>query len=390
MNINFKQPKYILPLVLLAPILFIGYQIGGMIDFEADKPEEQQVTVGEINVDMPKPNMEGKDLKTKYQNMLEGFGKEGDYAAVQNIEQEEENNPLLKSVYTDEEIQKMDSLNAQSKRMQEELNQMRAVQNGSNQYMPNYSNNNQPENHNANSSPSNANQAYIDELLLLQKIAKGEEILTPEQQQEREEAKRLKKEKEEERKRIEEENKPKVAVKADDISSSHFNTIQNQENNTRLIKAMIDQETKVVDGSRIKIKLMDNIVIENVTIPKGTYLYAIVDGFSAQRVRATVSSIIINDEHVKLALNIYDTDGMQGIYVPNSSFRDMTKEAGAAAMQSNININSTSSGEQNMEDVAMQALQNVYQATSNALSRKITENKATIKYNTTVYLINDN
>ncbi len=42
------------------------------------------------------------------------------------------------------------------------------------------------------------------------------------------------------------------------------------------------------------------------------------------------------------------------------------------------------------EMMALQALQNVYSSATNALSQNFRKNKATIKYNTIVYLINSN
>ena len=40
------------------------------------------------------------------------------------------------------------------------------------------------------------------------------------------------------------------------------------------------------------------------------------------------------------------------------------------------------------EIIALQALQNMYQSASSAVSKNIRKNKAKIKYNTIVYLIN--
>jgi hypothetical protein len=96
----------------------------------------------------------------------------------------------------------------------------------------------------------------------------------------------------------------------------------------------------------------------------------------------------VKDKFLKIHLSVYDLDGMQGFYVPESAFRDMMKNAGSAAMQSNISFDSGSSGI-SAEALALQALQNVYQSTSSAVSQAIKKNRAKIKYNTIVYLINE-
>ena len=43
-------------------------------------------------------------------------------------------------------------------------------------------------------------------------------------------------------------------------------------------------------------------------------------GFSSGRVKGNITSILIEDELVKVSLSLYDTDGMEGLYVPNSQF----------------------------------------------------------------------
>ena len=87
-------------------------------------------------------------------------------------------------------------------------------------------------------------------------------------------------------------------------------------------------------------------------------------------------------------LSVYDRDGIEGFFIPKSSFRDFSRQAGAQALgQSNVNITNNS---ESVEGVAIQALQGVYQSATSAISRKIQENKAKIKYNTIIYLINDN
>ena len=174
-----------------------------------------------------------------------------------------------------------------------------------------------------------------------------------------------------------------------DAGAEKFNTIdQQKEVDEPLIKAMIDKTTKAHEGTRLRFKLLDDVMIKNVKLKKGTYLYGIVTGFGQQRVMATITSILVKDKFVKVNLSVYDNDGMEGFYVPESAFRDMMKDAGAQAMQNNISFNGGYDSELSGEAIALQALQNMYQSASNAISGNIRKNKAKIKYNTIVYLIN--
>jgi conjugative transposon TraM protein len=199
---------------------------------------------------------------------------------------------------------------------------------------------------------------------------------------------------EEERKRLAEERKkkevkPELVMKAEDKNAGMFNTINDQqEADAPLIKAMIDKTTKAHEGTRLRFKLLDDVIIKDVRLKKGTYLYGIVTGFGQQRVMASISSILVGDKFIKVSLSVFDNDGMEGFYVPESAFRDMMKDAGAQAMQSNISFDGGYGGGLSGEAVALQALQNMYQSASTAISGNIRKNKARIKYNTIVYLIN--
>ena len=171
-----------------------------------------------------------------------------------------------------------------------------------------------------------------------------------------------------------------VVTKADTQSTDGFNTVADEEKlDDPLIKAMIDKTTKAHEGTRLRFKLLDDVIVKGVKLKS----------FGQQRVMADITSILVKDKFLKIHLSVYDLDGMQGFYVPESAFRDMMKNAGSAAMQSNISFDSGGGSGISAEALALQALQNVYQSTSSAVSQAIKKNRAKIKYNTIVYLINE-
>ena len=383
MKINFKKPKYVIPAIIFLPLVWIGWQLVDV--FKTEEKVDTTVQTNSINTDMPNPNMEDLELKSKYQNMMDDFGKARDYAAVQGIDAEEtaDNDGIMNTLYSNREIASIDSLE-EAKR--EQLAQLREMQNQQMQeYSGNYSqNNNNSQSNQYSNQRRNEQAAETDELhkqlVMLQKIANGE---------------RIDDDKEEKVKTIGKEEglsteKGKVA-KVEKVSTNYFNTIHKDKDSSsdNLIKAMVDQATKVVDGSRIRLRLMDDVTIEGTVVPKGTYFYAIVSAFGSQRVKAEVSSILFKSKHLKVSLSIYDTDGIEGLYVPESAFRDLQKEASSQALSQNFNMQN-SSGEQNAESMMYQTLQNIYQSASSAISNNIKKNQAKLKYNTSVYLINNN
>ena len=186
------------------------------------------------------------------------------------------------------------------------------------------------------------------------------------------------------------EEKAAIVKKVKDKNADKFNTVsQKKDIDAPLIKAMIDKTTKAHEGTRLRFKLLDDVTINNITLKKGTYIYGLVTGFGQQRVKAEITNILHGNKFIKVHLSVYDNDGMEGFYVPESAFRDMMKEAGAQAMQQNMQFDNGYGGsELNGENVALQALQNIYQSGTQAVAANIRKNKAKIKYNTIVYLIN--
>ena len=92
------------------------------------------------------------------------------------------------------------------------------------------------------------------------------------------------------------------------------------------------------------------------------------------RVKGSISSILVGDKLVKVSLSLYDTDGLEGLYVPESQFRETSKDVASSAMSGNLSMNTGGYGN-NLAQWGMQAVQNAYQKTSNAISKAIKKNK---------------
>jgi conjugative transposon TraM protein len=188
---------------------------------------------------------------------------------------------------------------------------------------------------------------------------------------------------------VSEDDEAQEVVKKVKVTSDYFNTIANADEEPNLIKAIIDENVKAVDGSRVRLRLLDDIEINETVVPKGTYIYAQMSGFGSQRVKGSVKSILIHDELIKVNLSIYDTDGLEGLYVPSSGFRETSKDVASGAMSNTSSLTSgSSSGGNALTQWGNQAISNIVQKTSNAIGKSIKKNSAKLKYGTFVYLIN--
>lgn len=386
-KINWKQPKYLLPAIIFLPLLFIGYQVCSLFSDSGDDTEQAVVTEG-INTDLPEINQEKTKIKGKYASMLEGFGKVQDYTGVDVVEKEEETSLVdVQAVYDDAEKRRIDSLNninqLKAEELRERMERERAKRN-------------RKQNEFDDDQRIRERQREMDQLekqmRMIQQVANGEKIMTEEEKAAERRAALLRERELEEQKRRQDSVRlaeaPRTVTKAGMSGEEYFNTITADEPQPNLIKARIDELVKVKDGSRIRIRLSEDVEIDGEILRKGSYLYAMVTGFTAQRVNARVSSILLGGSIKKVSLKVYDMDCMEGLYVPSSNFRDFSKDVGSAAT-SGVNINTNTTGNQSVESVAMQALQQAMTSTTSAISNQIRKNKAKIKFNTEIYLVDD-
>lgn len=186
------------------------------------------------------------------------------------------------------------------------------------------------------------------------------------------------------------EEKPRRVYKKEVETSEYFNTLSSKKGKGKLITAIIDENIKAVDGSRVRLRLLDDIVIEDVTVRKGTYVYATMSGFSSQRVQGSIQSVFFDEEIIPVQLKMYDTDGLEGLYVPQSSFRETSKDVlSQAASGGNNLVENNSSGSTGLKSWANQTFQQTSQKVMQALGTAVKKNRVTLKYGTRVYLVDE-
>ena len=101
----------------------------------------------------------------------------------------------------------------------------------------------------------------------------------------------------------------------------------------------------------------------------------------------SVQSILHDNKILPVKLEVYDLDGMAGLFVPESAFRDFTRDLGTNTVQG-VTIDVSGSGSA-ASQLAMSAAGKLFQSTSSAIASLIRKNKAKIKYNSYLYLIDN-
>lgn len=368
-KINFRQPKYMLPAILYVPLLGASYFIFDLFHTETAEIQDKTLQTTEfLNPELPGAQIKNDGIGSKYENMAKAWGKIQDYSAVDNIERDEpdEKKEAYESQYTEDDIALLDEqqqekdaaaqIAAAKKREQEALAELEkalaeARLKGQNAAMP------PAETDTAATVPPQGTVAgTIDETSRSVKAPGADEP-------------------------------PNEVVRKVKTTSDYFNTLAKDAQEPKLIKAIIDEDIKAVDGSRVRLRLLDDVEINECVVRRGTYLYATVSGFSSGRVKGSIGSILMNDELVKVSLSLYDTDGLEGLYVPNSQFRETSKDVASGAVSGNMSMNTGGYGN-SLAQWGMQAVNNAYQKTSNAIGKAIKKNKVKLKYGTFVYLVN--
>lgn len=405
-KINFKQPKYIFPLVVFIPLCALVYFV--MQTFGGSEDAQQTVATDRINTELPQANAE--EAGDKMYEMSRRFGDEDAFTAVGAIGEEQEKAEELEHGYSEDELNKLDAAEAERIRQQQEMEELERSLAESRRHINSFAYGNNATGSTGNSRTgqrgisSGTTEGYTSQddfakdLEEIQRrsyerqkaIESGLGIgrFDRDELTQKQRADSIAKVRQAEKER----NRPKLVIKSGDTNAEKFHTVTSPDDvaEAKLIRAMIDQTTKAKEGTRLRFKLLDDITVTNTKLKKGTYLYGTVTGFGQQRVKATITSILVGDKFINVKLSVFDNDGMEGFYVPESSFREFVKDASSSAVQQNINFQSEDGYGSGIsgEALALQALQNVYNSASSAISSNIRKNKAKIKYNTIVYLIN--
>ena len=376
-QINWKQPKYIFPVIIFIPVLYLTYTFCHSC---TGSEHEEQTATDRINMELPEARTD--DVGDKLSSMTSRYNNDNAFTVIDGIGTEIEQKESLDEGedYTiDLEQMMREAQLAEQEQMLVDL--QRQIEQNNRQVQQAYS-----------PYEDDGYNAYMQELERIRRnsAARQQEI---EQKPDPDEIARLEAEqkaREEEEER--EKNRPLLVSKSSDSHKESFNTVSGDFSvgETTLIRAMIDKTTKAHEGTRLRFKLLDNVTVGHVKLLKGTYLYGTVSGFSQQRVMANINSILVGDQFLKVDLSVFDNDGMEGFYVPASAFREFMKQAGTNVLGQNMQFSSYGGygSSLNGESLALQALQNIYSAGTSAISANIRKNKAKIKYNTIVYLIN--
>jgi conjugative transposon TraM protein len=420
MKINFKQPKYVIPLIILPFVIFGFFIFGGKT--KEDTKDKNHEKVEGFNTNMPgvDTNITKGEIKDKFSAYQQAFKNVTDQSAIGDIDQKNTGVQGLnyESSYSSEDKQrleaqrKMDSLNVvlhlgQSK-IQSKIAQYDrgggfgavggSTRSNSGRYL--------------STDNSESGDPLLNKLLKLQqqdgrqretKSSSDEDPGSYDSQMRvfREQMKYMDS--------LQQTNgssgaiakygtkskpytknfnpgadtsfKPLPITSASLKRESNFNTVRNFNEDDDNIVAMIDQDVKATLGSRVRIRLLKDMYVGDYLIKRGAYIYGVVTGFQKQRVNISIAQILYNDTSLPVKIDLFDSDGYLGLYVPGSNFREFSKEIGTQATQGLSQVATPDNS-----DVKTNLLSQVFNTTTTTLSNLIKKDKAFLKYNYIVFL----
>lgn len=411
-KINFKKPRFIIPLILL-PFIVLFYYIfstwGGKNNSAASLVQDT-TAANELNPRMPGVSNEVTDaaLKDKFGAYLEAYKHNKDASALDNIYNFEKNigETDFSSAYSAEDLKRigtqnrMDSLQQVLKNGQKDIDRQ----------MAQIYANTRPDKQNKTST----NNAAISTEQLLKELA-GQPYQEVDKRQPDSYSEQMKLFRDQmmvmdsiQRSYTEkgesgdkQQSNPKAVtnnfdptafdpntdsifkplpVRKNRNNSSAFNTIH-QFRPDQAIKAIIDQDGKATAAARIRIRLLSDIFVSDKLIPKGTYLYGIVTGFQTQRVNISITQVMYENEPLPIKLDVFDNDGYLGLYVPGSSFREFTKAVGTQGTQGLSQVRTSDNS-----NITSGIISQLFQTTSSTVTKLIQKEKAFLKYNYIIYL----
>ena len=394
-KINFKQPKYIFPLILLPVILFLGFQTTKYMDKEKQPEKVSQdlsLNLGETQDSILSKNAAYDDLfqRGDGRSMLDGIDKDEDSLQnySDNLDRDQKryidslkivrslNSRANGNAENESYYRQKSQRNSDDKDFQRSAEMIRMLNNESNGSGPNLSTNSAHQ----NSFETTKNEVENDpvkmlkrQMLMMDSLEKSKD---PEYQSALAAENKLKKNKEKMTAFL----NSTLRVDKSTLNPS-FSSIT-KKNGDSFIKAVIDENNKGYLGSRIRFRLLEDINVGKHKINKGTILYGQISGFSLQRVNLNVISILKDGNILPVNLSVFDMDGMQGLYVPQSDFREMLREMGSNSVQG-------TQMDQGGESFFSSLFSSLFSSTSKTISNMIRQNKAKLKYNSYIYLIND-
>jgi len=137
------------------------------------------------------------------------------------------------------------------------------------------------------------------------------------------------------------------------------------------VDAVIHETQTIVNGSTVKLRLLNDIYINGRLVPKDNFVFGNA-ALSGERLEISISSIRYKQSLFPVSLSVVDIDGLGGIYIPGAISRDVAKQSTDRAIQ-DLSFGTMS------DNIGVQAAGAGLEAAKSLFSKKVKLIKVTVK-----------
>jgi conjugative transposon TraM protein len=167
--------------------------------------------------------------------------------------------------------------------------------------------------------------------------------------------------------------------KGDGFFSFDEQIISNTQN---AIAAVMHETQTLLNGSVVKLRLMNDVYVSGQLIPKDNFVFGLAQ-IQGERLTITINGLRYANGLFPVKLSVFDVDGLDGIHIPGAISRDVAKESGDRAIQS---LGMTALD----PSMTAQAVGVGVEAVKSLMSKKVKLVKVTVKAGYKVLLRDDN
>ncbi|QEC69273.1 conjugative transposon protein TraM [Panacibacter ginsenosidivorans] len=99
------------------------------------------------------------------------------------------------------------------------------------------------------------------------------------------------------------------------------------------IEAVVAETQTIVAGAVVKLRLLNDIAVNGNLIPKNSLVYGI-GKLNGERLEVDITSITYNSVLYAVGMDVYDLDGLPGVYIPGAIGRTVAKQSANSSVQS--------------------------------------------------------
>lgn len=164
-------------------------------------------------------------------------------------------------------------------------------------------------------------------------------------------------------------------------------TAETQAETKNTITACVHDNQTILNGQSVRLRLLESMKAGNILIPRNTLITGM-GKIQGERLDIVVSSLEYEGVIIPVQLMVYDTDGQQGIFIPDVGELNAAKEIVAnmgTSAGTSISL-SSDAGQQLAADMG----RSLIQGTSQYVSKKLREVKVNLKAGYKLFLLPNN